>query len=158
MKLSNWHELNNLVETLERVVVSHSLQDLEIFLFKDNSAAEAAFWKGTSCSSKLFDLVLRLNMLELKHRLILHVVHVSGQRMIAQGTNGLSQADHSEGVMKGRDIRGFIPLHLTPTEREPTVREWFWDVTSDRNYTLLKPEGWLHEAHWDIPPAAAVKW
>ena len=33
--------------------------------------------------------------------LILHVVHVSGRRMIQQGTDGLSRADHSSGVMKG---------------------------------------------------------
>jgi hypothetical protein len=112
-------------------------------------------------SRKLFDLVLRLKVLELKHGLILHVVHVRGRRMIAQGTDGLSRADHSEGVMKGTDMRGFIPLHLAPTDREPKVREWFVDVTNNLNFTWLKPKGWFHKARaqgnfiWEIPPAAA---
>jgi hypothetical protein len=55
---SNWRELNNLVEALERVVVEHDMRGLEIFIFTDNSTAEAAFWKGTSKSRLLFELVL----------------------------------------------------------------------------------------------------
>jgi hypothetical protein len=33
------------------------------------------------------------------HNLILHVVHVSGLRMMAQGTDGLLRVDHLKGVM-----------------------------------------------------------
>jgi hypothetical protein len=47
-KLSNWQELNNLGETLERVVVSHNLQGSEIFISTDNTTAEATFLEGTS--------------------------------------------------------------------------------------------------------------
>jgi hypothetical protein len=57
---SNWRELNNLVEVLERIVVEEDLKGSEIFIFTDNSTAEAAFWKGTSKSKHLFELVLRL--------------------------------------------------------------------------------------------------
>jgi hypothetical protein len=80
---SNWRELANLVETLERVVVEHNLEGSEIFIFTNNSTAEAAFWKGTSKLRRLFELVLRLKVLEQKYGLILHVIHVSGRRMIA---------------------------------------------------------------------------
>jgi hypothetical protein len=110
---SNWRELDNLVEALERIVVEHDLRGSEIFIFTDNSTAEAAFWKGTSSSPRLFELVLRLKELEMKYDLTLHIIHVSGKRMIAEGTDGLSRADHGEGVMTGKDIKCFIPLHLT---------------------------------------------
>ncbi len=59
-------------------------------MFTNYSTTEAAYWKGTSKSRKLFDLVLRLKKLEVEHDIILHVIHVSGKRMIAQGTDGLS--------------------------------------------------------------------
>jgi hypothetical protein len=158
---SNWRELNNLVEALERTVEEHDMHGCEIFIFTDNSTAEAAFWKGTSKSRLLFELVLRLKELELKHGLQLHVVHVSGKRMIAEGTDGLSRADHGEGVLLGKDIRFFIPLHLDPTVREPKVSEWISDVTRGLDFKVLKPSGWFDDAHndgnfvWTIPPAAA---
>jgi hypothetical protein len=87
---SNWQELDNLVEALERIVVEQDLRGSEIFIFTDNSIAEAAFWKGTSSSPRLFELVLRLKELEMKYDLTLHIIHVSGKRMIAEGTDGLS--------------------------------------------------------------------
>jgi hypothetical protein len=159
-KSSNWRELNNLVEALERVVVEHKMAGSEIFIFTDNTTAESAFWKGSSKSETLFELVLRLKKLELEHELILHVVHVSGRRMIAQGTDGLSRADHSEGVMKGKNMLCYIPLHLGPTARAPQVKTWLDDVTSGLNFQWLTPAGWFSDAHatgnfiWDIPPAA----
>jgi hypothetical protein len=102
---SNWREYINLVEAIERTVVEHNMRGPEFFIFTDNSTAEAAFWKGTSKSSLLFELVLlRLKELEMELCLQIHVVHVSGKRMIAEGCDGLSRADHGEGVMLGKDI------------------------------------------------------
>jgi hypothetical protein len=114
-------------------VVEYDLAGSEIFIFTDNSTAEAAFWKGTSKSRRLFELVLRLKELEMKHELIIHVLHVSGRRMIAQGTDSLSRADHSEGVMQGLDIQAFIPLHLTPTAQEPNIKPWLDRHSNRRN-------------------------
>jgi hypothetical protein len=57
---SNWRELANLTEALEDQVHHHGLQDCELFLFTNNTTAEAAFLKGTSKSPRLFELVLRL--------------------------------------------------------------------------------------------------
>jgi hypothetical protein len=158
---SNWRELNNLVETLERVVVEHDLGGTKIFIFTNNSTAEAAFWKGTSSSEPLFELVLRLKISKMEQGFILHVVHVSGRRMIAQGTDGLLRADHSEGVMQGKPMEDFIPLHLSPTQREPAVKEWIHEVTQGLDFSWLSLKDWFTEAHtqgnfvWNIPPAAA---
>jgi hypothetical protein len=68
--------LNNIVCALEGVVARHGLTGCEFFIFTNNSTAEGAFWRGASKSKKLFDLVLRLKELEIKHNLNLHVVHV----------------------------------------------------------------------------------
>ena len=137
-------------------MVEHDLRGSEIFIFTDNSTAEAAYWKGTSCSEQLFELVLRLKELEMF--LQIHVVHISGKRMIVEGTDGLSWADHGEGVMLGKDIRTFIPLHLDPVAREPKVLEWLKDATRGLNFELLDPNGWFDNAHkpgnfiWTVPP------
>jgi hypothetical protein len=125
---SNWREVGNLAEFLEGAVRDHNLKDCEIFIFTDNTTAEVAFWKGSSKSRRLFELVLRLRKLELRHNLILHVVHVSGRRMIAEGTDGLSRGDHSEGVMQGQRMEDFIPLDLDPLTRSPGLKKWLKDM------------------------------
>jgi hypothetical protein len=158
---SNWRELNNLVEALERIFGTHDLGGCEFFMFTDNSTAEAAYWKGTSKSRKLFELVLRLKKLEAKHDIILHVIHVSGKRMIAQGTDGLSRGDHSQGVMQGKPMITYVPLHLTPFERSPKLKGFVEDICSEVNPHFLSPTEWFTKGHsvgtfvWYPPPAAA---
>ena len=93
--------------------------------------------------------------------MILHVIHVSGRRMIAQGTDGLSRGDHTTGVMQGMDIRTFIPLHQDPFERSPPLRQWVSDMLAGANPIFLTPNDWFGGAQatgtfvWSPPPAAA---
>jgi hypothetical protein len=136
-KSSNWREFTNLVEFIDRAVTKHDLDESEIFLFTDNMTIESAFWKGSSSSPLLFDIVLRLRQLEMRHNITLHVVHVSGRWMIAQGTDGLSRADHSTGVMQGRDIRGWIPLHLSALDRESRLAPWLWQSTKGLTFDTV---------------------
>jgi hypothetical protein len=158
---SNWRELANLVEALEREVRENELKGCEIFMFTDNTTAENAFWKGLSHSPRLFELVLRLKKLEMKADLLLHVIHVSGKRMIAQGTDGLSRGDHAEGVMQGLPMSCFIPLHKTALEREPKLKDWLKNAMGRIDTTFLDPAGWFTTAHtfgnfiWTPAPAAA---
>ena len=63
---SNFRELRNLVEALEDMEAVSAAVGCEVFLFTDNAVAEAAFHNGTSSNRTLFNLVLRLRMLELK--------------------------------------------------------------------------------------------
>jgi hypothetical protein len=158
---SNWRELANLVNFIERSVEAHDLNGSKLFIFTDNQTAESAFWKGHSSSPKLFDLVLRLRKLEMTHGIKLHVIHVSGKRMIAQGTDGLSLADHSTGVMTGCDITNWVPLNEGALFREPRLKTWLTQVTRGMIFCTLSPEGWFTEGHgygnyiWAPPPAAA---
>lgn len=81
--------------------------------------------------------------------------------MIAQGTDGLSRADHSQGVMQGKPIEDFIPLHLDPFDPESTLRGWIEAVTLGLTPKILTPEEWYCEGHelgtfvWTTPPVAA---
>jgi hypothetical protein len=100
-------------------------------------------------------------MIEMENDLILHVVHVSGKRMIRQGSDGLSRADHSQGVMTGASMESFIPLHQSALERDTRLEKWLGDVTRGLDFQVLDPSGWFSTAHaqgnfiWTPPPAAA---
>jgi len=163
---SNYRELRNLVDAVDVLVQEQGLDGAEIFLFTDNSTAEGAFWKGNSRSRKLFELVLRLKRLEWDHGLTLHVVHVAGKRMIAQGTDGLSRADFTEGVMAGHPMGNYVPLHLSAKDRSPELLEWVLSWLTDLDArlgepTILEPEDWFGNGHsegthvWCPAPAAA---
>ena len=57
---SNYRELRNLVDSLERSGLEGELTGKEIFMFTDNSTAESVAAKGSSTSPLLFELVTRL--------------------------------------------------------------------------------------------------
>jgi hypothetical protein len=83
--------------------------------------------------------------------------------MIAQGTDGLSRGDqHTEGVMQGRAMIEYIPLHLSAFERSPRLKDWFSSSFGEMDHTFLQPQGWFDTGHrqdgnfiWAPPPAAA---
>ena len=158
---SNWRELCNLVRTFKAVCRDHNMEGAEIFLFTDNTTAESTYWKGTSRSRLLSDLVLELKLISLKNDIILHVCHVSRKRMIAQGTDGLSRADHSSGVMTGLSMTDFVPLHFSVLDREPGFKTWFSNLLPDPKAKWLTPTEWFDVPEfgqgtyiWTPPPAA----
>ena len=113
-------EYLNLVDTLEEMCKAGNLKGTEIFLFTDNSTSEAAFFNGSSKSEKLFKLVLRLRTLKMQNGVMVHLCHVSGERMKAQGSDGLSRGNLNVGVMAGRSMLDFVPTHLNTFKRSST--------------------------------------
>ena len=81
---SNFRELGNLVETLEKLGENGELEGREIFLFTDNSTSELTYHKGNSESHLLFQWIVRLRRLNMKHLTRIHLIHVAGSRMISQ--------------------------------------------------------------------------
>jgi hypothetical protein len=163
---SNYKELRNLVEALEEASERGELVNCEVFMFTDNSTAESAYFKGTSSSEHLFDLVLRLRRIEMKGECVIHLIHIAGTRMIWQGSDGLSRGDRNAGVMAGDSMLSFVPLHETALERSDQVRPWV-ETWAGSKARLLEPSEWP-DAHpsggiyvWVPPPAAAdaaVEW
>ena len=146
---SNYRELRNLVETVEEEAIARYLTGGELWLFTDNSTAKGCFFRGGSSLKLLHELVLQLRTTELEYDLTLHVVHVAGTRMIAQGTDGLSRGIFLEGVVRGEDMLSFVDLSCTAIERHPGVlefvRSWVAPILGDS--TVLLPEEWFREGH-----------
>ena len=114
----------------------------------DNFVTESAFFKGTSSSEKLFKLVLRLRLLEMRARWKLHVIHVTGTRMIRQGADGLPRGDMLSGVMGGLSMESFVPVHLEALGRSPLIKPWvesWWP--EDQVLKWLSPNDWFSPDH-----------
>ena len=147
LESSNYKELCNLVEFTEKEAERGRLKNCEYFLFTDNSTAESCYYRGTSSSKILHALVLRLRLLEMNYSMLIHIIHVSGTRMIAQGTDGCSRGSLLEGVMAGADMLSFIDLAKTSVERHPPLLDWVRSWTGLEDLEPLTPEGWFEEGH-----------
>ena len=143
---SNFRELANLVHTLEKMGAQGHLKGREIFLFTDNSVAEKAFYNGTSTSKLLFDLILEARLIEAKYGCLIRLIHVSGKRMIAQGTDGLSRGNFNEGIMQGKSMMSFVPLAQSAVTRSPTLKGW----TESWLEVLGVPIEWMEPADWFV--------
>ena len=165
---SNYRELSNLLDTVEKYHQEGKLEGAEIFLLTDNLVAENAFYKGTSSSPTLFQLILRLRKIELEGNMKLHVIHVAGTRMIISGVDALSRGETSKGVMEGKNILSFFPFHESATSRSASLLGWinsWWPGGHSKRgkmgLTHLSPEGWFDQMFdegnflWTPPPAAA---
>ncbi|KAL7581700.1 hypothetical protein ACA910_022243 [Epithemia clementina (nom. ined.)] len=151
---SNFRELYNLVASLEELVSESVIPPgTEVLMFTDNSTSEAAFYKGTSKSKLLFDLVIRLRKLEMGGNISVHVVWVAGSRMIDQGTDGLSRGDLMNGVLAG----GTCSTTFLCISRFTEPMKGLFDPVH------LDPDGWYERAFepgnyvWTSPPAAALE-
>ena len=143
---SNYREMWNLVDTLEVMSAEGELEGTELFLFTDNLTAEAAFSKGSSSSKDLFELVLKLRKLEMESGCKIHVSHVSGTRMISQGSDGLSRGNLTEGVMCGDNMRDFIPINKSALDRSPSLGSWLHEWT-EGEASFLDPTDWFWRGH-----------
>ena len=73
-------------------------------MFTDNSVTKSTYYIGTSKNKILFQIVLRLLKIEMEGTLRIQVIHVSGTRIIAQRTDGLSIILMMEDVMSREDM------------------------------------------------------
>ncbi len=107
---SNYKELKNLVDAVAEEAGAGRLKNCEFFLFTKNLTAESCFYRGNSKSWLLHALVPQLHSLEMTYDMTIHDIHISGKRMIAQGTDGCSRGSLMERVMAGTDMVTFIDL------------------------------------------------
>eukprot|EP00980_Cylindrotheca_fusiformis_P017245 scaffold5326_cov80-Cylindrotheca_fusiformis.AAC.1 len=166
-------EFRNLLDSLDREGQKNRLQDAFVLFMTDNKAVEDTLFKGSSKSPELLQMVQEFHHLEMTYGFVALVVHCAGTRMIAQGTDGLSRGGLNEGVMGGKPMTSFLPLHLNAFERCPPLHHW---VTSwaGPEAIFLSPEDWFFRGHdltltpttrelkvkpgimiWSPPPAAA---
>ena len=88
-----------------------------LFMHADNSTVEGAVMKGNSLSPKLHKLVKDLKRAEIYFSFRTYVIHMSGKRMIAQGTDRVSRGELNEAFLLSRPIRELIPINKSAIER-----------------------------------------
>jgi hypothetical protein len=142
-------------------------QERNYIFVVDNEVTERAWFNETSLSIDLFELVLELWQEEIAGNFIVKMVHISGERMIGEGTDALSR-----GEVHAKDLMNVI-LHTVPLDKSPCARltklwEWIQSWAGDE-VCFAEPKHWFeevtqqHEYHetyttwvWDLPPAAAI--
>ena len=144
-KSSNYRELRNLVEAVENNL--QELQDSELFLFTDNSTAEGAYYRGNSPNKNLFELVVRLRLLDMTSSIRLHLTHIAGSRMIRQGTDAVSRGTIPHFTLQPDTWTSLVPLHQCAISRCPTLLPWFQSWVPAPLLQPLTPEEWFTKGH-----------
>ena len=143
---SNFKEFENVVSTIEQEAKEGTLKGSLMFLFTDNSTVEGALYKGNTPSRKLFELIVRFRKVQLQNNATILVSHVSGKRMIAQGTDGISRGEMNEGIGQGQKMLSFIPLHLSALDRYPPLSDWI-KTWAGHPVEILSTNQWFTRGH-----------
>ena len=83
------------------------LKGVLIILDTDNEVAEATIYKGNLTNKKLYDLVVRLQKMELTNLACILVLQVAGTRIVVQGTDSVSRCALDTGVGAGIPLLNF---------------------------------------------------
>jgi hypothetical protein len=144
---SNYKELRDLVVTVSEEAKAGRMKGCKFFLSTNNSTAEGCFYQGNSKSQRLHELVLDLRRLEMGYGMTIHVVHISGKRMIMQGTDGCLRGSLLEGVMAGANMLTFVNLACSGIERHLPLLNWVRSWMERPDLEPLTLEGWFEEGH-----------
>jgi hypothetical protein len=90
---------------------------------------------------------VRFKKLETHHKARFLVVHISGKRMIFQGSDAVSRGQLGEGVTAGADMLSFISLDKSAIERSPTLLEGWIKSWAGTGTEFLESEGWFERGH-----------
>lgn len=142
---SNFCESSNLLIRLKNLLQDGKIErGSEVFIVMDNAVAESTFFKGSSKSSSLHDLIVELQRLEMEGDLIVRLVWISGKRMIKIGVDGLSCGDFSSGVMAGDKLLKHLPFNESALDRCPFVLDHITSWVPDpQAWNVAIPEFWF---------------
>jgi hypothetical protein len=147
----NYKELRNTVDAIECHTEEGNFDDSMLFFCTDNYTVENALYHGRSKTSRsLHELVVKLKLLEAKHKYHLLVIHVAGEQMTVQLTDEVSMGQLTKGVMNGESRFSFLPMHETPLEQSSMLKNCIID-TMGRDLTFLSPNGWFERGHDHVP-------
>jgi hypothetical protein len=162
-KSSNLREALNIANKLKLDISNGKHDGCEIWQATDNAVWSAVCNKGMSSARHLFDLLVEIKVLCHKHEVFLHCFHISGERMIATGIDGLSRGDKESGIALGYDLRNFLPLNKSAFNVEDNRLEAWCKYWMGDDYTQpAEPIAWFRESHKPgihviaPPPAAAL--
>lgn len=159
---SNLREASGIANRLKRDISAGKHDGCEVWVGTDNAVWAAVCNKGMSSVRHLFQLWVDICLLCHEHGVFLHVFHISGDRMIDTGMDGLSRGDRDTGFTLGYDMRSFIPVAVSAFDYEGNKLEAWCKLWMGEDYSPpLKPEEWFLKGHqpgvhvWAPPPGAA---
>ena len=85
----------------------------------------------------------------MRYRYQVRFIHVSGTRMIGQGTDRLSRGRLYEGVTNVKYILSLLPLGQLALKRSEPLRRWIdkWHSELGSFVETMYPEGWFVRGH-----------
>jgi hypothetical protein len=89
---------------------------------------------------------LEVRRLKMHEEAQILVSHVSGERIKAQDTDGVSRGQLKEGVSSGNEMLHYISFHLSELEGLPPVKTWLRSWLGP-NMEILSPAGWFERGH-----------
>ena len=113
-----------MVDAIEKERERGGINNTMVLMFMDNSSVKTAVLKVNSSSRGLFNQIVRIKRLESKHGCMLHVMHFSGTRIIAQVIDIVSRGELKKGALQGNPISNFTPLNLNAIEQLPDLEIW----------------------------------
>ena len=143
---SNWKEFGNAVKGIRKEAKAGNLHHALLFICTDNSTVEGAVTKGNSPSEHLFELVVDLKSDQMRYEFMTYVIHVSGNRMIRQGTDGVSRGDMSQALSVDKPIRELIPIDVSALDRCEGLTDWLKSWVG-KSALFLEPAHWFLEGH-----------
>ena len=161
-KSSNLREALNIANHLEQDIRMGLHDGCEIWQATDNAVWCAVCNKGMSSVRHLFDLLVKIKVLCYEHEVFYHCFHISGDRMIATGVDGLSRGDKEAGITLGFDLRDFLPLDTSAFDYPGNeLEEWCKSWMGEDYSPPAKPIDWFRKAqmpgvHVMAPPPAAA--
>ena len=142
-KSSNLREALNIANHIKRDIREGRHDNCEIWQATDNAVWCAVCNKGMSSVRHLFDLLVEIKLLAHEHNVFYHCFHISGERMIATGIDGMSRGDKESGIALGYDLRNYLPLDTSAFDYPGnSLEEWC--------------RGWMGDDY--SPPAAPIDW
>ena len=160
---SNWRKANNLARRILSEIRKGAFTGKEVWMATDNLVWAYILKKGMSKKKGLSDLVKDIKLECRRHDIFFHPFHISGERMIALGFDGLSRGVLDSGIMLGMDFRELVPLDKTAVDLAGNILlDWTRWWMQDPSKVPLTPAGWFSEGHrpgvhlWTPAPAGAL--
>ena len=98
---SNWHELATIVHSI--VSRGPALRNSQVHYMTDNTTSVAAVNSGTVRSVQLMRLARELKLAQARYNIGIEAIHLSGQLICVQGTDGASRAMPFLGMYSGME-------------------------------------------------------
>ena len=136
-----------LLRHLKRLITAgENKRGSDEFLFTDKEVVKHTFFKGLLHSFKLHQMIMELRKMKMRGNMVIHFIWIFGKCMIDQGTDRLSWANVSSGVMGGQMFLVYLPLDKTAFERQGELKSCIMSWVG-KKWKVAITESWFNEVY-----------